>query len=124
MAGMAATGQYQAAALPFAALVIGLGNSAGGAFAGWMSAAPLAWLGRVSFSIYLLHTPILLAVVQVMDRIPALRASPAATAACATAYGVLTLVAAEAGWRLIETPARRYLRRQGDAVFAAKPPRL
>ncbi len=65
-----------------------------------LSAAPLVWLGRVSYSLYLIHVPLLIAALHLADgRLPV----------WATIAGVipLSLVAAELMHRAVEMPSIR-----------------
>jgi peptidoglycan/LPS O-acetylase OafA/YrhL len=74
-----------------------------------LAVAPLRWLGRLSFSIYLLHAPVLLSA-----GVAALRAGGPAVALGVTA--VVTIGGAVAFARLVDGPALRVSRRGGAAV--------
>lgn len=80
---------FALAALATLALVVAVTRP--GPLQGFFSLAPLRWLGRRSYAIYLWHWPV----------------------ACFTAPGValrvvVTLLLAEASYRLVETPVRRH----------------
>jgi peptidoglycan/LPS O-acetylase OafA/YrhL len=74
-----------------------------------LNAVPLRWLGRISFSLYLVHAPISLALAHQLAGFW----HPAAIAATAA---LLALPAADVFWRLVERPAL-WLSRS----FAAQP---
>lgn len=65
--------------------------------------APLVWLGKRSYALYLWHYPLVTLIGE---------HHPAAAKLGAIA---LSLVAAELSWRLVERPAQRFRRRSGDA---------
>jgi peptidoglycan/LPS O-acetylase OafA/YrhL len=69
-----------------------------------LATAPLPWLGRISYGIYLWHVPLLL-FLRAHDLLPL---SPAG--ALAVALGP-TLLVASASWYLVEQPAQRWARR-------------
>ena len=77
-------------------------------FARWLSTRPSQWLGRISFSLYLVHVPLLATAGYLLrdSRWPlvALAVIPA------------SLVAAAVFTRLVETPAHRLARRVGREV--------
>ncbi len=65
-----------------------------------LSARPLLWLGKVSYSLYLIHVPLLIACVQLLHgRVPL----PLILAGAAA----LSLLCAEAMHRLVEAPSMR-----------------
>jgi len=65
-----------------------------------LSAAPLVWLGRVSYSLYLIHVPLLVAAVHLADAILPLWLTIALVIP-------LTLLAAELMYRAVEEPSIR-----------------
>jgi hypothetical protein len=81
------------------AALIWVGESGRAAVTGWLAAAPLRWVGRLSFSLYLWHWPLL-----VLTRHLALDAPTALQAGLAV---VLSVLLAWASLRWIETPVRR-----------------
>lgn len=75
-----------------------------GSFRRFLRSAPLVWLGRVSFSLYLVHVPILVACVHALHG--------TAPPAVAAALGSLLALAAAALMRwAVEEPSRRLARR-------------
>lgn len=82
-----------------------------GRFRSVLRTPPLLWLGRVSFSLYLVHVPVLVACVHALhDSLPL----PAVTAIAV----VLSLLAAWAMRELAEAPAQRLSRRIGTLAGA------
>ena len=79
-----------------------------------LSAAALGWLGRVSYSLYLVHLPLLIAAVHLADgHLPLTVTIPAAVLA--------SLIAAEAMYRAVEVPGirlGRHLARRADAMLS------
>lgn len=75
---------------------------------------PFAWLGRVSYSLYLVHVPVLLAGLHLAPGLP-----PWLVAACAP---VMSIAAAAAVHRLIEAPSMRAGRRVGAWVDRRRAP--
>jgi peptidoglycan/LPS O-acetylase OafA/YrhL len=90
-----------------------------------LASAPLRWLGRVSFSIYLLQFVLLRILSDVGLRLfdppkmgEVIILSPGTGAILVVAYLALLLAAAEVGFRTIEDPARRAARIKAQAWFA------
>jgi peptidoglycan/LPS O-acetylase OafA/YrhL len=73
-----------------------------------LTVAPVRWLGRVSFSLYLVHVPIIVACANIFGK-------DRAVLAVAVAIPV-SLVVAEIFMRLVESPAHRLSRRVGAAI--------
>ena len=72
----------------------------------FFAAKPLVWLGERSFSLYLIHVPVLMAALHAFrDRLPVTALLPGAFAAC---FGV-----AELFWRGVERPAMELSRSLG-----------
>lgn len=96
------------------ALIIALVLAAGSR-ANWLDGVVVRWLGRVSFSLYLVHQPVLAAFVY-------LNGGPLSVAQMLAAVG-LGLIAAEILFRLIEQPSLVLARRiaAAPAVRADKP---
>jgi peptidoglycan/LPS O-acetylase OafA/YrhL len=116
LAVIAGVDAFPLAIIPSAALIVALGAPTRGIVHRVLSTRPLAWLGRISFSIYLVHDPVLLAAVQVIGRVRQLHGSPAMVFISVALYFAAVLAVAEAAWRWVEVPARRYLRRRWDAI--------
>jgi peptidoglycan/LPS O-acetylase OafA/YrhL len=72
-----------------------------------LSVAPLRWIGRISYSLYLVHWPIV-----ALFQYRALRGPTAAEGA---AMLVASIVLATLSWRFIEEPARQFAHRIGTA---------
>lgn len=71
-----------------------------------LSVAPSVWLGRISFSIYLLHLPL----AALFGKIPALRAAldvPSLRLVVAAVFLAVLLAVSEVTYRVIERPFRR-----------------
>jgi peptidoglycan/LPS O-acetylase OafA/YrhL len=93
----------------------------GGAVQAVLERQPLAWLGKVSYSLYLTHNIVLLAVIHMLfGRVGAAMLLAVAVAAC--------LLVAALSWFLVEAPAmwlgravsrRRHDRRQWPTTLAA-----
>jgi peptidoglycan/LPS O-acetylase OafA/YrhL len=86
-----------------------------------LSARPLQWLGRVSYSLYLTHTIVLLALVHALDGILPL-------AAIAAAAPLVALPVAAAFYRTVESPSMAVAAKVGAAprptTRAIRPSRL
>jgi peptidoglycan/LPS O-acetylase OafA/YrhL len=75
-----------------------------------LTIAPIRWLGRVSFSLYLVHVPIILAAANIFGRGHWLMTIAVAIP--------VSLVVAELFARFVEQPAHRLSKRVGSAVSA------
>jgi peptidoglycan/LPS O-acetylase OafA/YrhL len=73
---------------------------------GWLP----VWLGRISYSIYLIHTPILIIGMQLLRRTATLRQFQFGLILWVTGYFVIMLATAEFAWRYVEMPARNVIR--------------
>jgi peptidoglycan/LPS O-acetylase OafA/YrhL len=113
---IACAGAYAVAIVPSAALIVALAAPARSPVHRLLSAPVLAWLGRISFSIYLVHEPVMLLASHVISRLPLLHASPVGIWPGALLCLAMTLVVADRAWRWVEMPARRLLRRRWDAA--------
>jgi peptidoglycan/LPS O-acetylase OafA/YrhL len=80
-----------------AALIVGGGS--GGPVTWLLTREPTRFIGRISYSLYLWHWPILV--------LPSLAAGEALPLELALALGVVSVIVAAASWRLIEEPFRR-----------------
>jgi peptidoglycan/LPS O-acetylase OafA/YrhL len=104
-----AFGQPGIAALCSSYLIIALARAERSATGRLMTMAFPAWLGRVSFSIYLLHVPLLLVFLQIIRRAPLLQ-TPSGLAIFAASYLIAVLVASGIAWRMIERPGQHAFR--------------
>lgn len=90
----------------------------------WLGAAVPSWLGKISYSLYLVHLPVR-AVLR--DRfLPSVRVLDGSVAwlqqaGFLVAGGVVCIAAGWAGWRFIEEPCRQYLIRLPGTAPAAAP---
>jgi peptidoglycan/LPS O-acetylase OafA/YrhL len=81
--------------------------------AGWLTAAPLRWLGRISYSLYLTHVLVLLGIVHALSGVIALPVL--------LLIGVAgSLVAADLFHRGVERPALRMGRRLSTSLMAGE----
>lgn len=80
----------------------------------FLESTPIAWLGRISFSLYLVHAPILLASANVLRDAPILVQLAVAL--------IASLLAAVAFARFVEGPSHRLAKRIGASGTALAPP--
>jgi peptidoglycan/LPS O-acetylase OafA/YrhL len=106
---IAGTGTYQLGVIPAAALIAALGSSREGLVTRFMSSRPAYLLGLVSFSIYLIHDPLLIVGMQIVRRLPWLQTSYGSVA-FVFVYGLILLVCSAVSWKFIELPARHVIR--------------
>src|SRR5262249_956571 len=93
-------------AIPAILLVIGgLGVNRYGLLIPVMSSKILVWLGKISYSIYLIHLPLLMGSGKFLRKIDLLQSPSGQTIFC-LCYIAVVLVLAHFSWRFIETPAR------------------
>ena len=97
------------------ALAVFAAATAKGLFAWILASAPLVWLGEVSYSMYMVHFPVLLVFRRTSERLGYM---PSGVAAFATAL-LLVLLAAALLFYCVERPARRRLRDQFGVLAAA-----
>jgi len=97
-------------------LVLGIAGNRG-FVARALSVAPLHWLGTISYSIYLIHFPLILL-------LRSLWGGPT-TVAGALAFGITTgalaIGLAAMTYRWIEVPGRRWVKRRAEALIGADP---
>jgi len=70
----------------------------------FMGSAPMRWLGDRSYSIYLIHYPVLLVVLGVLGPF---KADLPTTVAVVASFAAVILVLSDASYRLLEVPSRR-----------------
>ena len=98
------------ACVPFAALIVAMALREG-IVARLLSQRPLVLLGEISFSLYLIHHPLLRLYLLHRTSLPDLPPLLAYVT-----FWTVSLLASYLSWRLIERPCRRWLR--GDARWA------
>jgi len=101
---------YEYAIFPIFLLITGLGENKAGVLIRAMSSRLMVWLGTISYSIYLIHWPLLFAMDKILYRANVLQ-SRAGMAVFCVCYVVAVLVVSHLSYRFIETPARVALRR-------------
>jgi peptidoglycan/LPS O-acetylase OafA/YrhL len=86
----------------------------------WLASAPLRWLGKRSYTIYMLHVPVYFWLAAVLQPLlgPAAALSLAAALAFVAAGTVATLVLATLVFRFVEAPARRIIRARLSGAVA------
>jgi peptidoglycan/LPS O-acetylase OafA/YrhL len=80
-----------------------------------LNAAPLRWLGDISYSLYLVHWFVLFALVETVGRLPALslrQLPPTASLLAALSLIVVSVVLAAVTYRVVEVRGRHWLRRR------------
>jgi len=101
--------------IPLFALLIPLSVSAEGRLSGWLNAAPLVWLGEVSYALYLAHGLVEYVARRVLRMLgfgDPHTYSFALSLTLIVALTAISLLAAGVSHRLIEVPGRRVLRRR------------
>ena len=93
----------------FALLILSLAEASKTAPRGLLGAAPLVYLGEVSFAIYMTHLPVDIAYFHALDRLAPGITGPAAWLAWSGVF-VVTLLASIAVYHLVERPARTWMR--------------
>lgn len=103
----------------FALLILSLAEGSKTGLRGGLGAAPLVYLGEVSYAVYMTHLPVDIAYFHALDRFAPGVAGPAAWLAWAGVFAV-TLLASIAVYHLVERPARAWMRAHDP--FAGRPP--
>ncbi len=111
------------AGLPPAVLLFAMVLSGRNGFARLLETAALQFVGKISYSLYLVHPFILFACLAMARRLVALGLGPWTVFACFAVLGVAaSLIAAAASYEMIEVRMRQLIRRNVSAVRAL--PRL
>jgi peptidoglycan/LPS O-acetylase OafA/YrhL len=109
ISGIGCFGFYEFAIFPSALLIVALGSSSNGIISRILSHSLVHWLGRVSYGIYLIHVPLLIAGMQILRRMTFMQ-SHEGVAIWVTAYLTILFLSADIAWRYVEMPARRAIR--------------
>jgi peptidoglycan/LPS O-acetylase OafA/YrhL len=83
-----------------------------------LSSRPAVWLGHLSYSIYLLHAPLLFVALQVLHHLHRLTALGLALFAAMYIFVLLALAAAS--FRMIENPARYGIQKMWNRLSAGQ----
>ena len=111
----ASAGLPDFALIALLALTVFAAATSGGPLAQILGSVPMIWLGEVSYSVYMVHFPVLLIFRRLCDRLGFAGAgTPAFIAAVA-----LVIVTAAILFYLVERPARRRLRDQFGVLAPA-----
>jgi len=110
IAGIASAGAYAFAIFPATGLILALGSPYEGTVYRAMSGRIVEWLGRISYSIYLVHAPILILGTQVLRRVSLHGNFEFGLVVWVVGYFMTVLLVAELAWRYLEMPARRMIR--------------
>lgn len=86
-------------------LIAGLGANKRGPLIEAMSSRPMVWLGKISYSIYLIHFPLLIGADRFLQKFDYLQSRSGQAAFC-LCYIAVVLTLAHLSWRFFETPAR------------------
>ena len=97
--------QFEYAVLAIFLLIAGLGVNKSGLLIGAMSTWPMEWLGKISYSIYLIHFPLLIGGDRLLRKLDLLQTRAGQVVFCLS-YVTIVLTISHLSWRFIETPAR------------------
>jgi peptidoglycan/LPS O-acetylase OafA/YrhL len=86
-------------------LIGGLGVNKSGTLIEALSTRPLVWLGKISYSTYLIHFPLLVGSERVLSKFDLLQSRPGQFVFCFS-YIAAVLCISHLSWRFFETPAR------------------
>ena len=103
----------------FALLILSLAEASRTSRRDMFGAAPLVYLGEVSYAVYMTHLPVDIAYFHALDRIAPNLAGAAAWAAWIGVFAV-TLIASIVTYHLVERPARNWMRAHDP--FLRRPP--
>lgn len=103
----------------FALLILSLAEASKTDPRGGFGAAPLVYLGEVSYAVYMTHLPVDIAYFHALDRLAPGIAGPAAWIVWSGVFAA-TLLASIAIYHLVERPARTWMRTHDP--FLARPP--
>ena len=103
----------------FALLILSLAEASKTDPRGGLGAAPLVYLGEVSYAVYMTHLPVDIAYFHALDRLAPGIAGPVAWVAWAGVFAV-TMLASITIYHLVERPARSWMRTHDP--FAGWPP--
>jgi len=102
--------QFEYAVPAIFLLIAGLGVNKSGRLIGAMSIGPMVWLGKISYSIYLIHFPLLIGADRLLRKFDLLQSRAGQFVFCLS-YIALVLTISHLSWRYIETPARLAIHR-------------
>ena len=91
----------------FVLLVMGL-SQADGPFARLLRTRPVLYLGRISYSVYIVHSLVLAVYARIIGRIPG--GGAVVEFAIVAMYAAFVILASHLLYTLVEDPARRWLR--------------
>lgn len=103
----------------FALLILSLAEASKTSRRGLLGAAPLVYLGEVSYAVYMTHLPVDIAYFHALDRLAPGLSGPAAWLAWSGVF-VATLLVSIAIYHLVERPARAWMRTHDP--FIVRPP--
>jgi peptidoglycan/LPS O-acetylase OafA/YrhL len=107
-------------------LIAGLGVNKSGPLIDAMSTRPMVWLGKISYSIYLIHFPLLIGADRLLRKFDLLQSRAGQLIFCLS-YIAAVLTISHLSWRFIETPARisihRWYSKMRQSMSASGPKR-
>lgn len=107
-------------AYPFIPMVLVGCASGAGALAHFFSTKPMVWGGKISYSVYLVHFPMLLVIQQVIERLGVTAGSPLAIVLLIATFG-LVVAAGAFLYTFVEEPARKFIRRRVEPRATPEP---
>lgn len=107
-------------AYPFIPMLL-IGCASGvGALTRFFSTRAMVWGGKVSYSVYLVHFPMLLVIQQVIERLAVQPGSPLAIVVLLATIG-LVIAAGGILYTWVEEPARKFIRRRAEPRATPEP---